>query len=452
MRFVLFYHSLVSDWNYGTAHFLRGIAQELMTRGHVVDVYEPRDSVSRQGLQTEKGSEALDAYKVPYPQLTSTPYDSHAFARQGSVALGKVLKDADVVIVHEYNDPELIRAIGEHHSRHHSYELLFHDTHHRSVTYGRARSACDLEHYDGVLAFGDVVRDLYLTRGWSKRAWTWHEAADTRIFKPLRTVSSQHAYSKQYSSFVAPVNGSGKSTGRNSNDVVFLGNWCDEERTAELREFLFEPVKSLRLRATVFGARYPQPIVEEMNRAGINHAGYLPNFRVPQVYGRFKFTVHVPRRPYSRLLPGIPTIRVFEALACGIPLISAPWSDVEHLFLPGADFLMARTGAEMKAHMHFLMTQPKARKQLASHGRQTIMKRHTIAHRVDELLDICADLRASRNPFFTLVAPTPVTTLRAARALERLSAGKMAGKVNGADIAINHIDERELVRVPVAKR
>ena len=312
MRFALFFHSLVSDWNFGTAHFLRGIATELITRGHIVDIYEPRDGGSRQSLQTEQGAEALEAYKVPYPLLNSTPYDSHTFARQGSAALSKALKDVDVVIVHEWNDPELIRAIGEHHSRHGSYQLLFHDTHHRSVTYGRARSACDLDHYDGVLAFGDVVRDLYLTRGWAKRAWTWHEAADTRVFKPLRTLSSQHAYSNLYSSFTnSSMNGSPKSTGRNSNDVVYLGNWGEGERTAELREFLFEPAKALRLRATAYGTRYPQEIAEEMGRAGINHAGYLPNFRVPQVFGRFKFTVHVPRRPYGRLLPGIPTIRIF---------------------------------------------------------------------------------------------------------------------------------------------
>jgi spore maturation protein CgeB len=38
MRIVLFYHSLLSDWNHGNAHFLRGIATELMTRGHEVHV------------------------------------------------------------------------------------------------------------------------------------------------------------------------------------------------------------------------------------------------------------------------------------------------------------------------------------------------------------------------------------------------------------------------------
>ena len=40
-------------------------------------------------------------------------------------------------------------------------------------------------YYDGVLAYGNVLRELYLFRGWAERAWTWHEAADTRVFRPL---------------------------------------------------------------------------------------------------------------------------------------------------------------------------------------------------------------------------------------------------------------------------
>ncbi|MBA2602322.1 MAG: glycosyltransferase, partial [Acidobacteria bacterium] len=50
MRIVLFCHSLVSDWNHGNAHFLRGIVAELLDRGHEVRVYEPEDGWSREQL------------------------------------------------------------------------------------------------------------------------------------------------------------------------------------------------------------------------------------------------------------------------------------------------------------------------------------------------------------------------------------------------------------------
>jgi spore maturation protein CgeB len=106
--------------------------------------------------------------------------------------------------------------------------------------------------------------------------------------------------------------------------------------------------------------------------------------------------VHVPRRPYAGALPGIPTIRVFEALACGIPLISAPWDDVEGLFTPGADFLMAQDGSTMTRALRTLLHDPVLAGALAARGRRTIEERHSCAHRVDELLAICRAIAPER--------------------------------------------------------
>ncbi len=59
MRIVLFVHSLLSDWNHGNAHFLRGITAELLARGHDVAVYEPHDAWSVRNLVAEHGEAAL---------------------------------------------------------------------------------------------------------------------------------------------------------------------------------------------------------------------------------------------------------------------------------------------------------------------------------------------------------------------------------------------------------
>jgi spore maturation protein CgeB len=91
-------------------------------------------------------------------------------------------------------------------------------------------------------------------------------------------------------------------------------------------------------------------------------------------------------------LPGIPTIRPFEALACGIPLICAPWNDAESLFSRGEDFLTARDGDEMKAQLQTVLHDSNRRQALIEHGRATILARHTCAHRVDELLHIYTQL------------------------------------------------------------
>jgi spore maturation protein CgeB len=110
----------------------------------------------------------------------------------------------------------------------------------------------------------------------------------------------------------------------------------------------------------------------------------------------------VPRRPYAEALPGIPTIRVFEALACGIPLVSAPWQDSEGLFRPGLDFLLARDPEQMRRHLRAVLGDPQLRRSLATSGLDRIRARHTCAHRVEQLLTIAASLglatAAAREP------------------------------------------------------
>jgi spore maturation protein CgeB len=364
MRIVFFVHSLLSDWNHGNAHFLRGVASELTSRGHDVRVFEPRDAWGLQNLLADHGEGALQGFHAAYPDLTSTRYDL------ASLDLDRALDGADLVIVHEWNDHGLVARLGEHRKRGGGYRLLFHDTHHRSVTAPGDMEAYDLSGYDGVLAFGGVIRDLYLRNGWAARAWTWHEAADTRVFHPVEGEPRE-------------------------GDLVWIGNWGDEERTAELHEFLIGPVRDLELKARVHGVRYPDSGREALARAGIEYAGWLPNYEVPRAFARFRVTVHVPRRPYVEALPGIPTIRPFEALACGIPLVSAPWDDAEGLFHSGKDYLVARDGAAMERHLRDLLNDPAMAREIALAGRRTILDRHTCAHRVDELLAIARELRTT---------------------------------------------------------
>jgi spore maturation protein CgeB len=147
-------------------------------------------------------------------------------------------------------------------------------------------------------------------------------------------------------------------------------------------------VKELGLKARVYGVRYPAGALRALSAAGIEYGGWLPNFQAPAILARFRFTVHIPRRPYVKALPGVPTIRPFEALACGIPLVCAPWQDNEHLFSPGKDYLVARDGAEMKRQLQRLLADCQLTGALSAHGRRTILHRHTCAHRVDELMDI----------------------------------------------------------------
>ena len=358
MKIAAFYHSLISDWNHGNAHFLRGVASELVLRGHEVVAYEAEDGWSAENLARDHGVAALDAWGAAYPELAGAVRTY----RLAVLDIEAALEGADVALVHEWNDPAVVARAGAARARLPQLRLLFHDTHHRAVTRPEEMARFDLSRYDGVLAFGRVVRDLYLARGWARRAFIWHEAADVRRFHP------------------------GDAGAEARSDLVFVGNWGDEERTEELREFLLEPVKALGIAADVHGVRYPPSALAELARAGARFRGWLPNHRAAEALRRHRVTVHVPRRPYVEGLPGIPTIRPFEAMACGIPLVSAPWADAERLFRPGKDYLVARDGAEMRNHLRAVLDDPGLAGALAESGLETIRARHTCAHRVDELL------------------------------------------------------------------
>ena len=199
MRFTIFCHSLVSDWNHGNAHFLRGICTALLNRGHAVSVYEPRGAWSLAGLRADYGDAPIAAFHAAFPRLSSTEYDLD------ELDLEQVVSDSDVVLVHEWNSHELVRRVGECRKAKGDFILLFHDTHHRSATDPEAMAAYDLRHYDGVLAFGESVRSLYLANGWARRVWTWHEAADDSVFYPRETPAMGPSY-----------------------DLVWIGNWGDD--------------------------------------------------------------------------------------------------------------------------------------------------------------------------------------------------------------------------------
>ena len=360
MRLAYFTHSLASCWNHGNAHFLRGVLRALVAGGHEVAAFEPASAWSRENLAADAGPEALDAWRASYPELATTPYGERP-------DLAAMVRGADAVIVHEWNEPALVAALGNMRRAGAPWRLLFHDTHHRAVSDPDAIRRYDLSGYDGVLAFGRALAQVYEGLGWEGRVAVWHEAADTRLFRPPEYEMRREG-------------------------IVWIGNWGDGERTAELEAFLFRPTRDAGLSLDVHGVRYPPEALAMLARYGARYQGWLPNARAPETFARHLATVHVPRRYYATILPGIPTIRVFEALACAIPLVSAPWDDAEGLFTPGEDYLVARDGAEMRGHLEALRDDPALRARLAAHGLATIRARHTCAHRAEELLGILACL------------------------------------------------------------
>ncbi|GAC1509336.1 MAG: glycosyltransferase [Terriglobales bacterium] len=364
MKLRLFAHSWRSDWNHGNAHFLRGLAYELMTAGHDVRCYEPENSWSFIHLleEGERGRLALEQFNQCFPDLDVRTYDPVTFEEFAK----RELRDADVVVVHEWNSPEVVGVVLELKSKFH-FVALFHDTHHRAYTSPKEIALLNVDRFDGVLAFGAVVRQIYHDVFKARRAWTFHEGADIAHFLPI--ASDRKA------------------------DVSWIGNWGDEERTHELNEFLIEPLSTLqRGKATVYGVRYPEDAKKRLQESGVEYRGYLPNLNAPGVYSRSVITLHIPRRFYANGLRGIPTIRMFEAMACGVPLICSPWTDTERLFRPNEDYVCVPDGRSMLSELQRLIKDDGARQQLAASALETIRKHHTCAHRANQFLEICQEL------------------------------------------------------------
>jgi spore maturation protein CgeB len=363
----LFAHSWISDWNHGNAHFLRGLARELVAMGHEVRCYEESGGWSVSNLlQEDDGARAIESFRRAYPELDVRSYRSDASL---GAFLDRELAEADLVLVHEWNAPQVVEEILERKPRL-GFRALFHDTHHRAYSNPAEILRLPLGRFDGVLAFGETIRRIYAEGFGVAKVWTFHEAADTSAFHPVER--TKH------------------------NDLIWIGNWGDEERTAELMEFLVAPGAALaaeQRRVVVHGVRYPREARETLHRSGIAYAGYLPNLDAPELYARSRLALHVPRRQYANGLSGVPTIRVFEVLACGIPLLCAPWADSEGLFRTGQDYLVAHSGEEMVALERELLASQGARRQIAASGLERIRQHHTCRHRAEQLMQICGEIR-----------------------------------------------------------
>ncbi|HZY63311.1 MAG TPA: glycosyltransferase [Edaphobacter sp.] len=363
LRIAYFVHSLRSDWNNGNAHFLRGLIREIGALGHEVLVFEPRMEWSIENLLTEVGGKsALAQFEANFPDIRIYLYEPGC----NTAEWHKELQGFDVVAVHEWNPPALTNTLLSLRDDL-GFRMLFHDTHHRATSSPEQIRRLSIDRFDGVIAFGEALRMIYKNNFGLHRVWTLHEAADTTLFHPFYETTKHQ-------------------------DVVWIGNWGDGERSEEIREYLLRPAAAMQDRSfAAFGVRYPREALKELCTARVRYGGYLPNLAAPLIYAESRVTVHVPRQQYVQAMSGIPTIRVFEALACGIPLISAPWTDTEGLFREG-DLVFAADWEQMCDVVEWLLDRPDELAAQGNRGREIVLARHTCTHRAGEFEGICREV------------------------------------------------------------
>jgi spore maturation protein CgeB len=166
---------------------------------------------------------------------------------------------------------------------------------------------------------------------------------------------------------------------RFSADLSYLGTYA-ADRQSQLEEFFLKPAKSLPdKRFCLAGAMYPVDFPWSSNIFFVRH---LPPPEHPAFYSSSALTLNVTRGAMARM-GYCPSGRLFEAAACGTPIISDCWEGLDEFFLPNEEILIAKTSDDVVQALNLDESELIA---LAQASQERTLTSHTAAHRADELV------------------------------------------------------------------
>jgi spore maturation protein CgeB len=158
----------------------------------------------------------------------------------------------------------------------------------------------------------------------------------------------------------------------------YLGTYSADRQPA-VERLLIEPARALPgERFVVAGPQYPADLAWPVNVVRHDH---LPPERHPEFYNQLRFALNVTRA--DMIAAGwSPSVRLFEAAACGVPIVSDPWPGLEELLEPGREILLATGTADVLRYLREIGAEERAR--IAAAARARVLGRHTAAHRAAE--------------------------------------------------------------------
>ncbi|KMO39419.1 glycosyltransferase [Methylobacterium variabile] len=162
-------------------------------------------------------------------------------------------------------------------------------------------------------------------------------------------------------------------------DLSYLGTYSPD-RQPTLERLLIEPARRApHLRFAVAGPQYPDDIAWPSNVERLDHVGPADH---PAFYAASRYTLNVTRA--DMIAAGYsPSVRLFEAAACGTPLISDAWDGLDTVLAPGREILVADGSDAVLAVL--ADRDEAARTALADAARARVLARHTAACRAAEL-------------------------------------------------------------------
>jgi spore maturation protein CgeB len=161
--------------------------------------------------------------------------------------------------------------------------------------------------------------------------------------------------------------------------VNYLGSYAAGRQPA-LAEMLFAVARRRpHERFSVGGSMYPEDTAWPEN---VEHIEHLPPGAHSRYYASAQLTLNLTR-PEMKELGHSPSVRLFEAAACGVPIVSDRWAGLEEVLEPGEEILLADSADQVEAHLEAL-DEP-ARAALADAARERVLRDHTAARRAEQL-------------------------------------------------------------------
>ncbi len=355
MNIVILGLSITSSWGSGHAVTYRSLMRALAARGHEVRFLE-RDMPWYAGNRD-----------LPVPPYGRTVlYSSLDELR---AAHGEAIAEADLVIVGSYvPEGQAVCAWVTAMAR---GVTAFYDIDTPVTLEALARGACEY------LSEALIPRfDLYLSFSGGPILETLQSRYGARLARPLYCSVDPDFY------YPEPT--------ATRYDLGYMGTYS-EDRQPAVERLLIEPARSLsKMRFTVVGPQFPAHIAWPAN---VERSEHLAPDGHRAFYNSLRFTLNVTRHAMVRAGYS-PSVRLFEAAACGTPIISDYWPGLETFFQPNEEILIAREADDVARALSRMGDEE--RQTIGARARAVVQAHHTAAHRALEVETYAAEARGFR--------------------------------------------------------
>ncbi len=354
MKIVIFGLTITSSWGNGHATTYRSLCKALHARGHHIEFVEKDVEWYRSNRDLpEPGYCAVQLYEEWQPSITW---------------LTGLAREADVVVVGSYF-PDAISATEDLLSAG-CGPLLFYDID-TPITLSWLRKqggchylrGCDIPHYAAYLSFtgGPALQELQ-TRFGSPQAVPFYCSVDDELYAPTPHVAKYLC------------------------DLSYLGTYA-EDRQSKLMTLLNGAAARMPDNAfVVAGPQYPADTIWQRNVRRLVH---LPPPEHPAFYSSSQFTLNLTRN--DMVAAGYsPSVRLFEASACGAAILSDAWHGLEEFLTPGDQVLLPQSAEDVVSILRD--TTNRERKNMGSRARERILAEHTSQHRAMQFETITSSL------------------------------------------------------------